>query len=64
MEGLQDMRALQLLEELTDRDTVIALLEDGLDTPITFKQYPHEASWLLSLREKCNQEIIRLLSQK
>ena len=48
MEGLQDMRVLQLLEELTDRDTVIALMEDGLDTPVTFKQYPREASWLLS----------------
>ena len=64
MEGLQDMRVLQLLEELTDRDTVIAIMEDGLDTPVTFKQYPREASWLLSFREKCNREIIRLLSQK
>ena len=45
MEGLQDMRVLQLLEELTDRDTVIALIEDGLDTPVTFKQYPRAVSY-------------------
>ena len=31
MEGLQDMRALQLLESLTDRETVLELLESGLD---------------------------------
>lgn len=63
MEGLQDMRALQLLEQLTDRETVLALLEEGLEAPITFNSYPHEAAWLLSLREKCNRKIACLVSE-
>lgn len=64
MEGLQDMRALQLLEQLTDRETVLALLEEGLEAPITFNSYPHEAAWLLSLREKCNRKIACLVSER
>lgn len=60
MEGLQDMRALQLLESLTDRATVLAMIEHGLEKPFTFKDYPHEDVWLLELREKCNKEIERL----
>ena len=57
MEGLQDMRALQLLESLTDRETVLELLESGLDREITFREYPHEAQWLLHMRERCNGRI-------
>ena len=64
MEGLQDMRALQLLEQLTDRETVLALLEEGLEAPITFNSYPQEAAWLLSLREKCNRKIACLVSER
>ena len=40
-QGLQDMRALQLLESLTDRATVEALIERELGMRITFKRYPH-----------------------
>ena len=64
MEGLQDMRALQLLEQLTDRESVLRMLEDGLETPVSFSKYPHEAAWLLSLREKCNREINRVINGK
>ena len=42
-QGLQDMRALQLLESLTDRATVEALIERELGMRITFKRYPHQA---------------------
>ena len=51
------MRALQLLEEKIGKDAVVKLMENGTDEPITFSEYPHNASWLLENREMINQEI-------
>ena len=56
-EALTDLRALKLLEQLTDRAHVMALLEDELPAPITFTQYPQDASYLLTLRLRVNEEI-------
>ncbi|TQI80594.1 uncharacterized protein DUF4091 [Serratia fonticola] len=56
-QGLQDLRALQLLESLTDRSTVEQLIEQALGMRITFKRYPHQASALLRLREAVNARI-------
>ena len=56
-DGLQDMRALQLLEEKIGKDAVVKLMENGTNEPITFSEYPHNASWLLENREMINQEI-------
>lgn len=52
-EGLQDMRALKLLEQLSDKQTVNDLLSEihGFD------EYPRNNQYLLELREKVNQEI-------
>ena len=52
-EGFQDMRALRLLEKLTDRETVLELLNeiDG------FEEYPRSNRYILVLREKVNQKI-------
>ncbi len=55
--GFCDMRALTLLESLTSRDFVLSLIERGLDTPLSFTNYPHEISWLTTLRETVNEEI-------
>ncbi len=55
-EGLQDQRALDLLEQLYGREKAMEALEAGID-PITFKQYPKSAQWLLGLRERINQLI-------
>lgn len=54
MEAFQDMRALELLESLTDRGTVLALLGeiDG------FKSYPRNNQYILRLRESVNQMIL------
>ena len=57
VEGLQDLRMLQLLEELTDRETVMRLIHENLEETITFKKYPHDSSWLLRLRKKCHEMI-------
>ncbi len=56
-QGLQDLGALQLLESLTSRETVLTLVEDSLPEPITFSRYPTGARWLLDLRSRVNQAI-------
>lgn len=52
MEALQDLRAFELLESLTDKETVMKLIEE--DGEITFSKYPREDSYILTLREKVN----------
>ncbi len=56
-EALQDLRALELLESYIGRDAVIALIESGLEHPITFTEYPKNAEWLISKREEINKKI-------
>lgn len=56
-ETLQDMRALQLLEIKIGREEVIQLLDDGLETPITFDDYPTDARWIINKREQINRMI-------
>ena len=56
-DALQDMRALQLLESLTDKEKTLALLESGLSEPITFRSYPHSEDWQLKKREQINAAI-------
>ena len=56
-DGLQDMMALQLLEIKIGKESVVKLMEDSTDKPITFSEYPHSNSWLLENREKINQKI-------
>lgn len=58
-QALQDIRALELLESLTDREHVMQLVEGGLDAPLTFTEYPHQAAYLLELRQRVNEEIDR-----
>jgi hypothetical protein len=56
-EALQDLRAFKLLESLYNKDFVIKVIEDGLDEPITFNEYPKNDDYLFSLREKVNKLI-------
>lgn len=56
-DGLQDMRALQLLESLKGRDYTVSLVDADCEGGIRFKNYPHSDDWQLSLREKVNAEI-------
>ncbi len=61
-EALEDMRALKLLESLRGRAFVLELIDGGLETPITFKAYPHEAAYILDLRERVNAAIAEALA--
>lgn len=56
-DGFQDMMALQLLESKIGRKKTLALLESGVETPITFREYPHSSAWQLETREKINRAI-------
>ncbi len=58
-QGINDHRALELLASLKGREHVIQLMEEGLAKPLTFTDYPHEAAYLLNLRNRVNQEIER-----
>lgn len=59
-DAFQDMRALTALEGKIGREAVVSLLQEGLDSPITWTEYPTDAAWLLKKREKIN----RLLAAK
>lgn len=52
-EGMQDLRALKLLEALTDRDTVLRLLQDIE----SFEVYPRNSQYIIKLREVVNNKI-------
>lgn len=52
LEGLQDMRALQKLEEKIGRERVLELIYEEQNRPFTFRNYPADAGWLYRLRER------------
>lgn len=62
-EALQDLRALELLEQLTDREHVLSLIEEGLEQPLSFTIYPHNPEYLLQLRKRVNMEIEECIHQ-
>ncbi|GAB6988559.1 DUF4091 domain-containing protein [Paenibacillus pini] len=58
-EGLQDLRALQLLEQKIGKAQTLAILEEGLIEPLTFSEYPRgDGDWLLATRERINEALI------
>ncbi|MBE6688939.1 MAG: DUF4091 domain-containing protein [Ruminococcaceae bacterium] len=62
-EALQDLRAMKLLESLTSREFVLNLIDEDAAKPVTFTEYPLEASYILNLREKINLEIKKALKK-
>ena len=52
LEGLQDLRALQKLEEKIGRERVLELIYEEQKGPFTFRNYPADAGWLYRLRER------------
>lgn len=51
-EAVDDIRALELCEKLCGRDVVEKLIAEGTDERLTFKSYPRNNEYLISLREK------------
>lgn len=56
-DAFQDMTALQLLESKIGREKTLEIIEKGLESPLSFSEYPHEDLWLLELREEINRKI-------
>jgi hypothetical protein len=56
-QALSDLAALQLLEQLTSRETVVDLIQDQIAEPISLTNYPRRAGWLLDLRARINRAI-------
>lgn len=56
-DALQDLRAMRLCEQLYSREYVMEIIEGEIDKPITFKEYPHDAEYILTLRQKINEAI-------
>ena len=56
-DGIQDMLALKLLESKIGYDKTLEIIEKGIDNPITFTEYPHDARWLEDIREQVNTAI-------
>jgi len=46
------MRALELAESVLGREAAVALVNDGLEEPVTFFRYPKEGEYLLNLRDR------------
>lgn len=56
LEAMQDMRALEKLEELCGREETEKLLMEGI-AELSFSVYPRDAQWLLDLRRRVNERI-------
>lgn len=56
-EGLQDQRALTLLEKLVGREAAEAVIYEDVPYRMTLEQYPRETQWLLQARDRINRAI-------
>lgn len=59
-EAMQDLRALKLLENLTDRETVLELISEVED----FTAFPKSNQYLVDLREHVNQKIQSMIKKQ
>ena len=57
-DGIQDMGAMQALEEKIGHEAVIAMIDEGIE-PLRFDSFPRCEEYLLNLREKINQALCR-----
>ena len=51
-EGMDDTRALELCESILGREATEALIHEGLETPLTFFEYPRNNTYLPSLHDR------------
>ena len=58
-QALQDLRAFNLLAQLTSHDFVTTLIDSEGGMPVTFASYPHSNDYLLRLRLRVNETIVK-----
>lgn len=56
-DALQDMRALQLLEQKQGRDAALQWLAAQTEAPLTFRDYPRDSAWILNTRDALNRAV-------
>jgi len=61
-DAMQDLRAFEMLASLTSRSFVNALIDEGLESEITFASYPQNDEYLIHLRHKVNKAIMERLA--
>ena len=61
-EALDDLRALRLCESIYGREFTLGLLEEELDRPLKFSDWPKSAGYILRTREKIDLAVARGLS--
>lgn len=59
-EAMSDLCAMNLLETLTDRETVMACIE--ADETVQIDTYPKSSAWLLGMRSRINRKIAEAVS--
>lgn len=57
--AMEDLRALQLLESYVGRQKTMEILEQGLDKPITFDEFPTDPGFFAELRLRIAQALNR-----
>ncbi len=58
-QALQDMRALERLAALAGKDFAVRLIDAEAGAPVTFEDYPRCREYLLKLRKRVNEEIVK-----
>ncbi len=58
-DALRDLRALRALEAKIGRESVLRLIDGGLNEPIRFDSFPHDDEWMLNLRETVNKMLAK-----
>lgn len=53
-DAIQDFEALRLLEKKIGREETLKILENGLEKPLSNKEYPHSEQWLIEKRKEIN----------
>jgi hypothetical protein len=59
-EGLQDLRALRLLEDKIGREAAVGFLQEGLGYELKMTDFPKSAAWLLDFRNRLNRKLAEL----
>lgn len=63
-EAMEDICAMYLLETMSDRQTVLNIIEEEAGMKITFSEYPQDPSFCIRVRNRINEQIYELCSRR
>ena len=56
-EALDDLRALRLCESIYGREYTLSLIEEGLERPLKFADYPKDPGYILETRKRIDRAV-------